>query len=119
MGQFFAKFGAWLRSAYSEPDGTGSSSRLITTGLSVFSSVLLYQFFQHLYKITDLPILTILVSAIPTVVGALILFSNSPYFANQLRGSIGDIVASILTRRTAAPQQPARPEPPQQQQQPQ
>ena len=96
--EFFRNFFIWLRSTFSETDGTGSSSRVLTFLLALFSCGVLWVFAEHIVKLTDVAILTAWLSSFPIIVTSLVLFFTAPYGVNKGSGSISDFL-NMLKRK--------------------
>lgn len=86
--------GFW-RSVFSETDGTGSSSRLLTAALSLGSLGALITIVVHLIRLHDPSQLSLWLASVPALLSSLTLFSVSPYTANKVTGSIGDVFNSL------------------------
>ena len=95
MKEFFKEFLLFWRSVYSEPDGSGSSSRILTFILALVASTILVIITLHLIHITDVALLTAWLASLPLIIAALVAFFTAPYGVNKGSGSFTDIV-SIL-----------------------
>ena len=92
MKNFFTQLMLFLRSTYSEADGNGSSSRILTTILALVSCGVIWIIVQHLIHITDVAVLTAWLTSFPIIIGALVLFFTAPYGVNKGSGSMTDII---------------------------
>jgi len=98
MKEILKAFFSYIKSVYSEPDGTGSSSRILTTILAFVSAGVVCVITGHLVKITDVAILTAWLTSFPIVISALVLLFTAPYGVNKGSGSISDILSSFKNR---------------------
>lgn len=96
MREFLRQFGLWFRSMVSEPDGTGSSSRVLMLALAGLVSAILWKLIDHLTKITDPVALGVWLGAMPMITGALTALFLAPYGVNKAGSSVSDIVASVM-----------------------
>ena len=103
MGEFLKQFGVWLRSVFSEPDGTGSSARVLTFLLALVSSGILWRVFTHLTHLTEVGILSLWLTALPMIVACLVLFLSSPYGINKGTISIMGLFSMLTGRKPSDP----------------
>ena len=99
MKNFFTQLALFIKSVFSEPDGTGSSSRVLTFILATVASAVLWVITGHIIKITDAAILTAWLTSLPIIIGALVLFFTAPYGVNKGSGSVTDIVSIIKGKK--------------------
>jgi hypothetical protein len=92
------KFFTFAKSVLSEPDGTGSASRVLTVALAGVASAVLIVIVNHVIHVNNVAELATWLGAIPVIIGALVLFFTAPYGVNKGSGSISDIV-SILKKK--------------------
>lgn len=85
----------FTRSVYSESDGTGSSSRILTTILAMVSCGILWRVFGHIEQLTDVATITAWLSSIPIIISALVMFFTAPYGVNKASSSFTDILNSL------------------------
>lgn len=98
MKEFLRQCGVWARSVVSEPDGTGSSSRVLMLSLAGLVAAILWKLVDHLTKIKDPVALGIWLGAMPMITGALTALFLSPYGVNKAGSSVADIVSSVMGR---------------------
>jgi hypothetical protein len=99
MKQYFLSFFSFIKSVYSEADGSGSSSRILTTILALVCCGVLCVIVGHLIHITDVAILTAWLTSFPIIVGALALFFMAPYGINKGSGSFTDIANIVRGKK--------------------
>ena len=84
------------RIVLSEPDGTGSSSRVLMLALDGLVAAILWKLVDHLTKITDAVTLGVWLGAMPALTGALVAVFLPPYGVNKAGASVADIVSSVM-----------------------
>ena len=89
---------SFLKSVYSEPDGTGSSSRMLSSILGIFCCYIIYLFTNRVLQINDPVILAAYLGFFPTFIGSLVLFFTAPYGVRKFSGSLTDIISLIRNK---------------------
>ena len=98
MKNFFTALTVFIRSVFSEPDGTGSLSRILTFLLSIVACGVLWKVIQHITQITDVQALMAWLGSLPLIVSALVLFFTAPYGVNKGTTSISDVINSFKNK---------------------
>jgi hypothetical protein len=98
MKEALKQVGKWMLSVVSEPDGTGSSARVLTLALAGLVGCILLKLIDYLCRITDPVALGVWLGALPVLMGALVAVFLAPYGVNKASNSLSDIVGSLMRR---------------------
>lgn len=86
--------GTFIREVFSD-DGAPSSSRILTFILSLASLGIVVGVMYHVCHIVDASTLGLWLTALPSIIMALIGLSAAPYAINRGTGSISDVINSL------------------------